>query len=80
MGHAFHITLRSVIRSLAAMTPAKLKAWRRLIFTLSIFILVVSIFLIIMAIIMASFLDALCKLGYGPEFFILWMYLVGGSR
>jgi hypothetical protein len=62
-----------LLKILAAFTPAKLEAWRRLILTLIIFFLVLLLFVLAVAVILVWTLTDLDKLGYGPEFFILLM-------
>jgi hypothetical protein len=62
------------------MTPAKLEAWRRVIISLSFFVLVLLLVAIFLAITLVWTLRELDKLGYGPAFFILWMCSVGRSR
>jgi len=58
----------------AAFTPAKLGAWCLLLVTLSFFFLVLLLIVVGLAILLIWTLAELVKLGYGPEFFILWMY------
>ncbi len=69
-----------LLKDLAAFTPAKLEAWCRLLVALSFFFLVLLFVVIVLAIILVWTLAELGKLGYGPEFFILWMCFEGGCR
>lgn len=69
-----------LFRILAAFTPAKLEAWRRVIISLSFFFLVLLLVFFVLAILLVWTLCELDKLGYGPMFFILWKCSVGRSR
>jgi hypothetical protein len=65
-----------LLKDLAAFTPAKLEAWRRVIVSLSFFFLVLLLFVLVVAIILVWTLIELDKLGYGPGFFITMMKLL----
>jgi len=69
-----------LLKDLAAFTPAKLEAWRRVIVSLSFFFLVLLLLVMVLAILLVWTLSELNKLGYGPAFFILWMCSAGERR
>lgn len=60
-----------LLKDLAAFTPAKLEAWRRVIISLSFFFLILLFVVIVLAVLLVWTLAELDKLGYGPGFFIL---------
>jgi hypothetical protein len=62
-----------LFRILASFTPAKLKAWRRVIISLSFFFLILLFVVLVLAVLLVWTLAELDKLGYGPGFFILLM-------